>query len=180
MTYVLDAVPANSGNWSGGSASLVRAKAPASSSGLSTERRAAELRRDARRAAIAVPTTPVGSANVVRAIGAEVVLVEVVGQQQAVAEEVLGDDAVLVGRTVEPVVDAADRSAEQAEVAGGLAGVDQLAALVEVVAHRHRQVLLALGDRQVLAVGPNRYVSVISSSGSWVRRLSPSSQTTAS
>ena len=86
--------------------------------------------------------------------GAQVVLLEVVGQQQAVAEEVLGDGAVLLGGAVEAVVDAAERTAELAVVAGGLAGVQQLPALVEVVAHGHGQVLLALGHRQVLD-GPN-------------------------
>ena len=39
-------------------------------------------------------------------------------------------------------------AAELAVVAGGLAGVEQLAALVEEVAHGDRQVLLALGHRR--------------------------------
>ena len=38
----------------------------------------------------------------------------------------------------------------------GLGGVDQLAALVEEVAHGHRQVLLALGDRDVGQVAERR------------------------
>ena len=84
---------------------------------------------------------------------AEVVLVEVVGQQQAVADG-RSDDAVLGGGAVEAVVDAADRAAEGAEVAGGLAGVHQLAALVEVVADRDRQVLLTFGHGGVLEQVP--------------------------
>lgn len=57
------------------------------------------------------------------------------------------DAVVLLRCAVEAVVDAADRPAEQAEVARRLAGVDELAALVE--AHGERQVPLALGDREV-------------------------------
>ena len=79
----------------------------------------------------------------------EVVLGEVVGQQQAVGQEVAGDDAVLIGRSGEPVVDPAERPPEQAEVLRVLPGLDELAALVEVVAQRDRQVLLALGDGDV-------------------------------
>ena len=92
---------------------------------------------------------PAGRTNGARCARTEVVLGEVVGQQQAVGQEVAGDDAVLLGRPVEPVEDAAERPAEQALVLRVLAGLDELAALVEVVAQRHRQVLLALGDGDV-------------------------------
>src|ERR687894_364578 len=53
---------------------------------------------------------------------------------------------------VVPVIDAADGVAELPVELRGLAGVGQLAALVEVVAHGERQVLLALGDREVAEV----------------------------
>ena len=79
----------------------------------------------------------------------EVVLGEVVGQQQAVGQEVAGDGAVLFRRPGEPVEDAAERPAEQAVVLRALARLDELAAFVEVVAQRQRQVLLALGDGDV-------------------------------
>ena len=59
------------------------------------------------------------------------------------------DDAVLLRRAVEPVVDAAERPAEEALVLGGLAGLDQLAALVEEIAHGEGEVLLALGHGEV-------------------------------
>ena len=110
-------------------------------------RRTAELgRRTGRRSARA--DDPTGADRHARR-DAQVVLREVVGEQEAVAEEVGRDDAVLLGRAVQAVVDATERVAELPVVAGGLAGVDELAALVEEVAHRHRQVLLAFGDRQI-------------------------------
>ena len=80
---------------------------------------------------------------------AEVVLGEVVRQQQAVRQEVAGDDAVLIRRTVEPVEDPAERAAEQPVVLRVLPGLDELAALVEEVAQRDRQELLPLGDRDI-------------------------------
>ena len=118
----------------------MRLKAPASFSGLST---------------IAWPPNDPGSLDAGRAgerdplAYTEVVLREVVGQQPAVGHEVARDDAVLLRRAVEPVEDAAERPADQALVLSGLAGLDQLAALVEVVAHGEREVLLALGHRDV-------------------------------
>ena len=84
---------------------------------------------------------------------AQVVLEEVVGEQQAVAERVRVDDALLLGEVVQAVVDAADDPAdqvlEQAVVRRRLTAIEELASGVEVVADRQRQVLLALGDRAV-------------------------------
>ena len=81
----------------------------------------------------------------------EVVLAEVVRQDQAVVEEARRDDALRRLVAVEGVVEAADRVADarQALVLRGLAGVDQLAAVIEVVPHPQREVLLALGDPDV-------------------------------
>ncbi len=123
--------------------------APTSSSGLSTTAgppngAAVPVER------APVPSTDSGPLSARPGEGTEVVLREVVGQQQAVAEEVLRDDAVLLGGAVEAVVDAADGGPEHAGVLRGLARVHELAALVEEVAHGHGQVLLPLGHGQVL------------------------------
>jgi hypothetical protein len=81
---------------------------------------------------------------------AHVVLGEVVGEQQAVAEEVARHHAVLLRRAVQAVIDAADRRPQLAVVPRRLTGERERAAAVEVVADRDRQVLLALGDGRVL------------------------------
>ena len=128
--------------------------APTSSGGLST---VAGPPNSASMPANGPPSRPVTPPAVERhaAVRPEVVLREVVGQQQAVGGQVAArrDHALLLGRAVEAVVDAAEPGADEAVVADRLAGEHELAALVEEVAHGHRQVLLALGHRAVL-VGP--------------------------
>ena len=80
-------------------------------------------------------------------VRAEVVLHEVVRQQLAVVAEAGRDEARPLRMALEAVVDAAAVGlAQRAEVARGLAGVDQLAALVEVGAHAEHGVLGAVGD----------------------------------
>src|SRR5262249_1541310 len=81
------------------------------------------------------------------AVRAEVVLHEVVREQLTVVAEADGDPARPFGVPLDAGVDAAAvRSREGTEVAGGLAGVDQLAALVEVVPHGQGGGHLAVGD----------------------------------
>ena len=69
---------------------------------------------------------------------AEVVLGEVVGEQQAIALQVVRDDALLCGEIVEAVVeppnDSTEDVVEQTVHLRRLAGVDELAASIEVVA----------------------------------------------
>ena len=94
-----------------------------------------------------MPAAPRGCA----VVGAEVVLRKSSASSRQSPKKSVGHDAVAVGCAVEAVVDAAEVLPRMAVVRGGLAGVDELAALVEEVADRHRQVLLALGDREVRA-----------------------------
>ena len=95
------------------------------------------------------------------AVRPEVVLGEVVGEQQAVAERIEIDEARLIRGAVEAVIDAGQRAAEQVVeqpvVRGGLAGMDQLAALVQVVADCDREVLLTFGDGAVGQVEPEQW-----------------------